>query len=257
MNPGYQQQTGKPLFPNIIWSRPETKQGAGKLLIIGGQAHEFLHVAESYAAAEKAGAGTIRVVMPDSTQKITRMLPNIEYAPSNNSGSFARIALAELLDAALWSDGVLLGGDIGRNSETSLMLESFISKYDGLLVISANALSSITMPLSELIERPRTVLSITITDLQKLGIAIGLERPVTSTIGNVELAQILKELSSVYPAAFAVIKDASIWTCLNGEVALTKNSESKSAVEFAAQSAVWSIQNPAKLYEAFTTAAYC
>src|SRR5690349_6150445 len=123
----WQSQTDQPLFPNMLWSKPETKQGAGKLLIVGGQAQEFIHVAESFAAAEDAGAGTVRVLMPESTRKLTKMLPNIEYAPSNVSGSFAKSALAELLDAGQWADGVLLAGDLGKNSETNLMLESFIA----------------------------------------------------------------------------------------------------------------------------------
>ena len=40
-------------------------------------------------------------------------------------------ALAPLLDLAQWADGVLLAGDIGRNSETTVLLETFMSKYHG------------------------------------------------------------------------------------------------------------------------------
>lgn len=253
----WQQQTGQPLFPNILWSRPETKQGAGKLLIIGGQAQEFIHVAESYAAAEQAGAGTIRVLMPDSTHKITKMLPNIEYAPSNASGSFARTALVELLDASQWADGVLLAGDLGKNSETSLMLERFIAGFDGVLIIAGPALASITMPAKELFQKERTVLVLPFDEFQKLGIGLGLEKPVTSAIGNPELAEVVQEVTKQYPTALLVEHGKEIWSAQACRVASTKLGNQKTVSRLAAEAAVWSIQSPNKLFEAITTAAYC
>lgn len=253
MSSDFRQQTTEPLFPNLIWSRPETKLGAGKLLVIGGQAQEFIHVAECYAAAEKAGAGTVRVIMPESTRKITKMLPNIEYAPSNVSGSFAQTALAELLDASRWSDGVLLAGDLGKNSETSLMLEKFITSFGGALIITSNALSSLTLPAKDLFQRDNTVLILTFDEIQKIGIELGLKKPVTSSIGNIELATILQEMTQ--KTHLVVQQGNAIWTASNGEVCLTsKNPKSNS--QLAASVAVWSIQNPTKLFEAITTASF-
>ena len=37
----HKQTSSKPLFPELIWSRPENRQLAGKLLIIGGNLHGF------------------------------------------------------------------------------------------------------------------------------------------------------------------------------------------------------------------------
>lgn len=256
MNEEILRQNDDPLYRDLIWSRPETKHGAGKLLIIGGQAQEFIHVAQSFTAAEKAGIGTVRVVMPDSTQKATKMLPNIEYAPSNNSGSFSRAALAELLDAALWSDGVLLAGDLGKNSETSLLLESFITKYTGQLTISSDTLSSLTVAPIQLLERGMTNLALTFNDLQKIGMATRLETAITSTITNRDLAYALRELTNAYAASLAVQKQTEIWTSFSGSVAVTTKKSAASNIELASEVAVWSLQNPQKTFESITTAAY-
>lgn len=258
MNQDYfQQQIDQPLFQNLIWSRPETQQAAGKLLIIGGQAQEFIHVAECYAACEEAGAGSIRVLMPDSTRKITKMLPIIEYAPSNTSGSFAREALAELLDAGEWADGVVLAGDLGKNSETSLLLESFIQKYSGLLVVSQHAFSSLSINTYELFNRPNTVLIMSLAEFQKRGIQLELEKPVTSQIGNVDLAAVLHTTSQLFPANIIISQQNYIWVAHNGLVSLTTSRQTKSPGQVSAQSAVWLIQNSTKPYQALTTAAFC
>src|SRR5579859_2484419 len=96
-------QTEKPLFPELEWSRPETKTQAGKLLIVGGNVHGFAAPAEAYGEVMKAGVGTVRVLLPESLRRsVGKLFPEADFAPSTPSGSFAANALAELLDASLW-----------------------------------------------------------------------------------------------------------------------------------------------------------
>jgi len=131
------QAPNKPLFEDILWSRPQNKRQAGKLLIIGGSVHGFSAPAGAYGAAEKAGIGSIRVILPDATKRMLgKLFLEAEFAPSTTSGSFSRQALAQLLDTADWTDGVLLAGDFGRNSETAILLEAFVKKYRGPLSIT-------------------------------------------------------------------------------------------------------------------------
>lgn len=257
MNQEYwQQQADDPLFPNMLWTRPETKQGAGKLLIIGGQAQEFIHVAESFAQSEAAGAGTVRVLMPDSTRKLTKMLPNIEYASSNTSGSFAKSALAELLDASQWADGVLLAGDLGKNSETSLMLESYIGTYRALLVISGAALISVIMPAKDLFKREQTILVINFAQLQKFAIELGLQTPLTSHTTNPVFAGLLHEITRDYEVTLVVEREKIIWNTSNGRVASTLQVGENTTGLLVATTSVWSIQNQSKLFEAGGMATY-
>ena len=63
------QSTEEPLFPEIDWSRPETKRLGGRLLIVGGNNQSFQRVAEAFDVATKNAVGTIKVAVPDALEK--------------------------------------------------------------------------------------------------------------------------------------------------------------------------------------------
>ena len=250
----WQKQTDKPLFPDLIWSKPETLRARGKLLIIGGQAQEFAHVAAAYMAAEKAGAGTIRVLMPDSTQKVTRMLPNIEYAPSNPSGSFSRRALAEFLEASQWADHVLLAGDLGKNSETTTILDGYLLKCPAPVTISQNALNSIGLHISQLLQRPATLV-LDSRGLQKLATDLELIRPILSGTTRPVLADILHEITGKLKGAIVAQHGDHWWVSTHGRVSSTPIHQGDIVIT-SAQAAVWTMQHPTKKYESLVSAVF-
>src|SRR5581483_9146744 len=134
------QTTNNPLFPDLLWSRPENKRQAGKLLVIGGNKFGFAVPGLAYNTALKAGIGSCRVLLPQSLQRIVGSLLEADFAPSNPSGSFAKDALAQFIENTSWADGVLLAGNLGRNSETAILLDGFVKKYLGHLVIADDSL---------------------------------------------------------------------------------------------------------------------
>jgi len=120
MIPDYwqRQQPNTPLFPDIVWQKPEQQSLAGKLLIIGGNTHGFAAVAQAYQDAKNAGAGECRVVLPDALKKaIDPLALDCVYVPTNASGGITKDALPPLKAAAAWADALLFIGDAGRNSE--------------------------------------------------------------------------------------------------------------------------------------------
>src|SRR5687768_15187893 len=111
------QSVAKPLFADLLWSRPENRQSAGKLLIIGGNAHGFAAPAQAFNSSLKSGVGVVKVLLPDVLRKMVKaFLPEAEYGPSTPSGSFSQQSLATALELAAWADGVLIAGELGRNS---------------------------------------------------------------------------------------------------------------------------------------------
>jgi hypothetical protein len=248
----HKQDPNKPLFPDLIWSRPQHKRGAGKLLIIGGQAQDFSHVAAAFAAAEKAGAGVVRVIMPDSTKKFTSMLPNIEYAPSNTSGSFARAALSEFFAASEWADHVLLAGDFGKNSETTTVLDGYLLRSVTPLTIADNALHSIALPADQLLRRSITLV-MSQKSLTKLAVALELTRAITSTLSPPQLAEIMKEITGGQSGSVVAQHNEIVWASVAGQVCSTtiKNPVDQSLL--AASASIWVMQNPTKMFEALTT----
>ncbi len=248
------QSLDNPLFPDLIWSRPENKRHAGKLLIVGGQAQEFSHIAAAYQAAAKAGAGSIKTILPDSLTKLAGAIPDVQFAPANKSGSFAHSALAELIDYSTWADHVLLAGNFGKNSETTVMLDSFLTKTTKPLTIAPQALPSIGQSLSGL-SALKVNLIFSFSDLQKLGSTLKTTKPFVSTMSNQALGNLLAETSQSCEANIIASHENQTWVASRGDVTNTPTGNADPA-ELAAYCAVWHMQHPAKPLEALTTACY-
>src|SRR5688572_24551285 len=155
----WQKQTDKPLFPEILWSRPENRLGAGKLLIVGGNAQTIAAPLNAHTAAMEAGVGSARVLLPEHVKKVFgALVAEAEFALSNPSGGFATQSLDALLMHASWADAVLLAGDFGRNSETSAVIEKFLQKFSGLVVITQDAVESLYHFAPELVQRNDTLI---------------------------------------------------------------------------------------------------
>ncbi|CAN5392709.1 hypothetical protein BH10PAT3_BH10PAT3_2290 [soil metagenome] len=252
------QKEDAPLFPDILWSRPENKQTSGKLLIIGGNAHGFIDVGFSYQAAVQAGAGTVRVLLPDALRKtVGATLENCEYAPSTPSGSFAKTALNELLIHAAWADCVLLAGEFGRNSETAIMLEEFVQSYRGLLVVTRDALDYFFAHSGLLLGRPDTCVVGTTAQLQKLATNSHFTRAITTNLDLVQLVEVLHEFHALHTAHLITHQLGTTFVAAENKLSTTKTGGGEDIwrVPTAATAAVYWMQNIGKPFEALTTSA--
>lgn len=252
----WRKQTDKPLFPELLWSRPENKRQAGKLLIIGGNLHAFVAPAEAFSVAEKAGIGTARVVLPDAAKKLVGpVLEHIEYAPSTPSGSFSQKALAELLEASNWADAVLVAGDLGRNSETAILLEKFCEKYAGQLTLTKDAVDyAISIP-EVILQRPETLLVLSFAQLQKLATKAQFQTAFTFNMDIIHLIEALHEFTSTYPVKIIVQHLDYLHCASEGQVIsdFTEENPAIWRVKTASHATVWWLQNPSKPLEALTT----
>ncbi len=253
----HKQTKATPMFPDILWSRPENRNGAGKLLIIGGSSIGFAAVGEAYGAALKTGAGTIRVMLPDVLRKSVGMImPEAEYAPSTPSGSFAKNALNEWLIHAHWADGILLAGDLGRNSETSVLLELFLEKYDGLLTITKDAVDYFYAQPNLLVYRENTAIILSVAQLQKLGTALRYDKPFLLSMGLMLVVQALHDFTLKFPNLTIVTRELEhIIVAKHGTVSSTKLQEPSDrwCVTTAAAASTFWVQNPTKPFESITT----
>jgi ADP-dependent NAD(P)H-hydrate dehydratase / NAD(P)H-hydrate epimerase len=259
MNPEFwhKQLPTKPLFPELEWSRPENRQMAGKLLIVGGNLHGFAAPAEAYNETMKAGIGANRVLLPSAIQKVVGpSIENGEFAASTPSGSFSQRALVELLDWCRWADGVLFAGDLGRNSETAIMVEKFLQKCEAITVLTKDAVDyAISLPQAAL-ERPNTTLVLSLSQLQRLGIAAKFEKPITFSMGLVQLLEWLHAFTSRFACHIIVKHLDQIFVAVNGEISTTKLVDDKKVwrLKTASHAIVWWVQNNTKTFEALTTA---
>lgn len=252
----HKQTLDKPLFPDLIWSRPQNRTQAGKLLIVGGNAQGFAAVAEAYAEAEASGIGVARVLLPDVLQKtVGRAFQAGEYLPSTPSGSFASKALAELLDVASWADLVLIAGDLGRNSETAILLEQLLEKYSGQLVVTKDALDYFTKSSSNIIDRKNTVIVASFAQLQKIAVSSHFNLAFTFNMDFLRLVSHLHEFTLKHSVGIMVRHLNTIFVAHNGQVSTTKLDDDSPVwrVKSASRASVWWLQTPNKTFDSLTT----
>lgn len=254
------QAADQPLFPDILWSRPENRQAAGKLLIIGGNSHGFAVPAQAYQTAINSGIGSARVLLPDVLQKtVGPVMAEGEFAPSTPSGGFGKDALNEFLTQANWADGVVLGGELGRNAETSILLEQFVQKYDGPLAITRDAVDYFYHQPALIAERTDTAIVLSLSQLQKLGVALHFGTPFLLSMGLMLLVQALHDFTTQYPAVIITKELDTIVVAQGGRIVTTKLAAGPSEgddpwrVPTATAATVFWLQNPAKPLEAMAT----
>lgn len=254
----WQKQTkSKPLFPEMEWSRPENKQFAGKLLILGGNAYGFTAPAEAYGYALQSGIGVARVLLPDTLSKtVSAVFPEAEYTLSTPSGSFSQKALNDVLQAAYWGDSVLLAGDFGRNSETAILLEKFATKYDGQLVITKDGIDYFTKNPTPIINRPNTTLVLSLAQLQQLAKSARYTTAFTFGMDLLQLIDVLHDFTQSFAVNIIVKHLDVIIVAVGGKVSTTAVPEAYKIwrLQSASGAAVWWAQNPSKPYDALSTA---
>lgn len=252
-------QADKPLFPELEWSRPETRGQAGKLLIIGGTGYEFQAPANAYGDALDAGVGTAKVLLPDSMQKVVRdIFPEAAFGPSTPSGSFAGNSLAQFCDLARWADAVLFPGNFGRNSETTVLLESFLDKYDGQVTLTKDAADLVCQQPLSVLQRPDTLLVLAMGQLRQLGSQAHFPRAFTSEMGLVPLVEALHKFTNRFALNVVTRFENQYVVAVNGQVSTTPVSDEKPVwwLQAASAASVWWLQTPQKPFEALTTAVY-
>ncbi len=250
------QTPDKPLYPDMQWSRPENKLYAGKLLIVGGNLAGFSAPAEAYTEASMAGIGTARVLLPNALARtVGRVFEAGEYAPSTPSGSFSSQALGELLPMAHWADGVLLAGDLGRNSETAILLESFISKHAGQLTIAGEAAEYFLQIPDTVVKRPETLMVLSLAQLQKLAVGIRFKTAFTSDMDLLRFVDTLHAFTANHGVYIVTRHLGNVFSSAHGRVSSTRLPETQDdwCIKSAAHASVWWLQNPSKPFEALTT----
>lgn len=252
----WQQQTTKqPLYPNLLWSRPENKQFAGKLLIVGGSSHGFAKPAEAFNESQLAGIGRAEILIPDSLQKVLgkQVLTLGNYAPSTPSGSLGQKALNDLLVYGKQNDALLFAGDLGRNSETAILIERTLHEFNKPIILTDDAIEYIILSAQQAILNSNLVLVLSFSQLQKLAQTLHFPQAFTFSLDLMHLVENLHNLTNKYPELFLVTKYLDHFLVAgNGQVSSTLYEVNLPLwrVKAASHAATWIAQLPTKKFEA-------
>jgi hypothetical protein len=257
MQPPFVRQTDQPLYPDIFWSRPATAGRAGRLLIVGGQRHEFSLVQGIFQMAEAAGAGQVQAAMPDSLRPLLGSSGIGHFLPATGSGSLGRAATAELLQLAEDADALVVGANLTNNSETGILVETLIRQVDRSVIITEEAIGILKFHPDLITGNPQALVVTTMNGLfglanhHHLPLAI---RPNSGVLGKLE---ILHQLSSISKCSYFVF-DREVLVSADGQLGLTPMARSLSTLPAAAiglAATFWMQQRP-RAFEALMTAAF-
>jgi len=250
------QSATEPLFPDIIWSKPERRDQAGKLGIIGGNKLGFAGVAEAYSIAHTVGIGQGRVLLPDVLKStIPASMTDVIFGASNPSGSLAKDGLTAMQALGDWADGVLLIGDAGRNSETTVAYEQFVQQYTGMLTVTRDAVDLVKNSSTLLVERPQTLLVVSFAQLQKLFQAVYYPKILTFSMQLAQLVDAVHKFTITYPVSLMVPHRETIIIANGGQV-VTQPWDNAMAIwrgSVATTAACYWLWNPSHPLESVTT----
>jgi hypothetical protein len=220
------QPPDSPLFPDALWSQPENRHQSGKMAIVGGNAHGFAAVATAYQTALEAGVGQVKVILPNALKKnlppvVT--LNDVIFAPTNQSGGFSRQSLSQLTAAGESFDMLLFIGDSGANSETAGLLETFLSQNQTTpVVLTRDAVDLIRPAAEQILNRPRTHLVVSLSQLQKLLRTVYYPRILTFSQPAQQIAETLHKITTTFPSTITLWQANNLFVASAGRVVSQK-----------------------------------
>jgi ADP-dependent NAD(P)H-hydrate dehydratase / NAD(P)H-hydrate epimerase len=244
-----------PLFSELEWEKPERKDQAGTLMIVGGNLHGFASVAKADQIAHEQGIGHTRIMLPDALRKtLAPLWTNAIFCPSTATGSFSKDSVDLVLQNALSAHGVLLTGDLGRNSETAILLDTILHSYNGPVAITKDALDYYLERPKDIFLRDSTLIVGSFSQLQKLFGAFGYPDPLVYTMPLASLVGTIQRFTQTYHCTIMTRSDTHVVVGHGGRVSTTKLNDAEEIWRLSASTRAivsW-LHHPSKPFEAVT-----
>lgn len=246
------QQPRQPLFGDVAWGRPERRDQAGRLAIVGGNDKGFWAIAMAYRMATSLGVGSVRSIMPDALRsklprQVSVQMDDLILAPSNPSGGLAMDAIKTIQAAADWCHNMLFVGDNGANSETAQLFDKFLDEdTETRITLARDSVDLIVYSAESILNRPNTNLVISLGQFQKLARAVYYPRMITFSQGAKQVAETLHKFTITYPAVITLFHDGNLFVAGGGHVISQMFSEPLRVWngEIPTRAAVWSVWQP-------------
>ena len=255
--PEFARQTDEPLYPKVLYNRPLTRSGGGRLLLAGGHSGEFSLPTAIYQFAIAAGAGEVIVALPDVLAKFLGGAPGTAFVNSSSSGSLGREALGRLLELSEDADCMLLGASLSNNSNTAMHVERLVGVLERPAVLFDEALVALRQHPALITSNPQTLVIATMAEIFKLAgslkVAITI-RPGGGLINKLEIIQAVAAASqcsyAVYGSEIVIATDGNLSvTPINYRLSL------QPALLYGTLTTFW-VQNRTNPLAGLTTGAY-
>lgn len=248
-----EKQVDKPLYEDILWSRPVRR--TGRILLVGGHRDGFAELQKVYQGFEDAQVAECRLALPDKLSKLVGSLEGVSLLASTPSGSIARDALSELVYLANESDLVSLGPDLSNNSETTLVMQRLIAETRASVVIPPQSAEQLLPEAGEWKDKENLLLFLNQKLLYKLAAKLAVDATIPLNPTADSIAEITLAVSKEFSPSVVVLFENSIIVAIDGKASITKTKTSNIGKLVGLLGTFW-LQNESKRYEALTTGAY-
>lgn len=250
-------QDNQPLYPHILYNRPVTRSGAGRLLVPGGHSGELSLPAALQQLSLAAGVGECIVALPDVLAKFIGGAPHTTFVASSPSGSLGSEALGRLLQLGEDADAIALGASLSNNSHTAILIERLILELEQPVIVFADALVALQHHVTRFTERPDTLVILTMPEVFKLCGALGIHIQIRRDGGLLNKLEIVGNLAAVSQCHYAVY-GSEIIVAAGDELVVTPTNYRLGlmpAAYWAVLSTFW-MQNFARRREGLATGSY-
>lgn len=217
----YWHKQNQPLFDNLIWNIPEQK--TGQIAVVGGNSQNFSTVVRiSEFIHQSFPVKTLTTVLPDALRGKLPPLPNLDFLPSTDSGSFAKSRQLELAFSS--PSSTLVIGDLSRNSATAVALSDAIIKSapePNLLVLARDSVDLLAPEANSWLNRESTIIIASMAQLQKLFRAVYYPRMILLSQPLIPTIETLHKFTLTYPVTLLTFHQDNIIVAQNGEVSTT------------------------------------
>jgi ADP-dependent NAD(P)H-hydrate dehydratase / NAD(P)H-hydrate epimerase len=135
-----------PILPPLPRRESDANKGdCGKWLIVGGSRGMAGAACLAARAAGRSGAGLVKVAVPEPIWDLvaTKLDEALTAGwPATRGGGFSERALDPLMEAAEWSDVVVLGPGVGTDPQTVAVVREAVRRIAKPLVLDADGLNA-------------------------------------------------------------------------------------------------------------------
>lgn len=228
----------------LSWQKPERRDQAGRVLIIGGFNSKLKDTNSIYSAAISSGVGSASVLVPESLARAFK-IKSLDLVGLHLDHYFGLTDQGErVLKEELHFSDALIVADTGSNSQTSLKLAKIISDSLVPTTLSLESSPFLISHSAELIENARLTLILTLPTLQKIikNLSLATSKPLLTTSQPNQKTELLAEVQSQVPATLVLIDDGLVY--YSDKNFYIRRDLNLSSQELAAKLTAWSIWAP-------------
>ena len=155
--------------------------------------------------------------------------------------------------------GVLLPGNIGRNSETAMLLADLLRSYNGKLCVTKDAVDALYGEATNLLKRPDTLLVVSFAQLQRLTREVKSPVAFRSDMDFLFFLEKLHDFSLKHPAMIITKHHDQILVAMDGRIISTERKDLSElwCVDVASRAMTFWIHHPKNPLGAMASSLIC